>query len=124
MATYTVVSSFTDPSNARAAAGRLTEHGFASDRIGVHSQPAVAPNADGVTLDEVVTGGFFHSFMGMLDGLFGTANPTHKASSYAEVVRQGGSVVLVDTTDEEEADRALVLLRDAGATEQTIQPRA
>ena len=119
----TLISTFTDRQAARRAVERLAGQGFAPGSVHLRDGQAEADNSVGVTLDEVVTGGFFHNAANLLDGLFDMhANPT-EAKSYADVVAQGGAVVAVDVPSEADAERARLALTEAGASGHAMLPQ-
>ena len=110
---FHVVSSFADAQAARRAADALVQQGFDADAIRLHSGPQ-APNATAVKLDEVATGGFVHNAFNLLDGLFNTDSFRDEAASYADTVRQGGTLLSVQAADEEQVRRAQSVLEQAG----------
>jgi uncharacterized protein (TIGR02271 family) len=60
--------------------------------------------------------GFFESIRHFFADLFGPAEPAGESGRYAEAVRRGGTVVIVDADDEREADKARETLDAMGGT--------
>ena len=115
---FTVVSSFADEAAARRAADTLAREGFAPDRVRVHSQPA-PENAASVKVDELATGGFVHNAFNLLDSLFNTDSYRDQAASYADLVRQGGTLVSVEVDGAEQARQAQATLERSGGARST-----
>jgi len=104
----TVLSAFTDRELGRKAAEDLGQAGLTRGpiRIGVHrggDDPSL-----GNPIDEAVTGGAITDFI---------------RPSRADIVREGGSVVVVQTADDAEAARVQSFLLEAGAVKQAFVPR-
>ena len=115
---FTVVSSFADETAARRAADALAGEGFAPDRVRVHAQPA-PENAASVKVDEIATGGFVHNAFNLLDSLFNTDTYRDQAANYADLVRQGGTLVSVEVDDAERARQAQAILERSGGARST-----
>jgi stress response protein YsnF len=116
----TVIGAFDDKASAQRAMERLVQAGF--DRQDVHiqesdstesTQTPRAGNSDGqereVAADRGLFGGFFANLFGDDD------QSAYSADTYAEAVRRGSSVVVVDAQDETQAERAASLLHELGA---------
>jgi hypothetical protein len=73
--------------------------------------------------DEVVTGGAITDFVWLLDHLLGSAGASRPDASIADVVREGGAVVVVQAADDEEAARVQAFLLQSGASKQAFIPR-
>ena len=119
----TVLSAFTDRELGRKAAEDLGQAGLTRGpiRIGVHrggDDPSL-----GNPIDEAVTGGAITDFVWLLDQLFGSAGAARPDASSADIVREGGSVVVVQTADDAEAARVQSFLLEAGAVKQAFVPR-
>jgi hypothetical protein len=110
-----IAASFSDASAARAAAERLVQGGFAAARVHVHEKGQRPRNAEGIELDEALSGGFFSNMLGLLDGLFDAPKRPNEARTFDEVVRRESAGLTVMVENDAEAQRARSLLEAAGA---------
>jgi hypothetical protein len=114
-----VISAFDTPQQAQRVLDRLLQEGF--DRADVHVErgrgtgtPAKPMDEDRGVLSSI--GHFFVSLFGQDD------DDGQKAALYSEAVRRGSSVVVVSVRDEEEADRAALIMQELGAMD--VEERA
>jgi len=112
----TVIGAFQDRTQAQRAMEQLAQDGF--DRSDMHIEEhddtiSSGSGGTGSQQNEPV-GGIGHFFA----SLFGTdddqQNRPH-AETYHEAVRRGNSVLVVDARDDQEAERAVTCLHEAGA---------
>ena len=106
---HTVIGAFDFRQHAHQALDRLREAGFTRDCMYLRTAEAPsggAGQAGAAAADE--THGFFHTLSHLFAGLFGTAGD---AGEYAETIRRGGTVVVVDAPDEAAAEKAHAVLR-------------
>jgi uncharacterized protein (TIGR02271 family) len=115
---HTVIAAFDDRQDAQRAFERLIESGFSRDMVHLQAR------SDGVSTrtDSSVTDtsndsrGFFEGIRQFFADLFGTDEPAGESGRYAEAIRRGGTVVIVDAADEAEADKARETLDAMGGT--------
>ena len=108
-----VIAAFDDRLTAEQALERLVQAGFDQDVIHLQeggTRGATATSADDRGDDRGVLESIGHFFT----SLFDEDRPTSSAV-YAEAVRRGTSVVVVDAQDDDEADRAAALMHELGA---------
>lgn len=118
---YTVIGAFDDRQAAQRAVDKLIVQGFPRDAVDLQSRPATLDRAatTGTSADEYAGSrrdddeGFFAGVRHFFASLFGTDDEA-QAGMYSEAIRRGGSVVVVDARDEQQADRAAELLREQG----------
>lgn len=105
-----IVGVFDDATEARIAAQRLEEAGVSRDAVRVKGGSSTAP-------EHSEAGGSIRSFFAELFGMGSKDDrqPEDFPGDYAEAVRRGGSVLLVEARDDEECDRIVGLLDDSGA---------
>ena len=115
---HTVICAFDDRADAQRAMDRLVERGFSRDMVHLQSREsysgAATSDASGTSDDD--DHGFFHSISRFFSDLFGTSDSSGEAGHYAEAVRRGSTVVLVDAVDEQEAERARDLMDEMGGS--------
>jgi hypothetical protein len=131
---HTVISAFDDRQTAQRAVERLVGAGFARDDVHLQepTADAVADAVDAelgertmhsaereVAFDRGVLSSYGHFF----SSLFGLDHPAGHAQTYTEAVRRGSSVVVVDAPDDQQADRAMSLMRELGANEAHVVQR-
>jgi uncharacterized protein (TIGR02271 family) len=110
----TVIGAFKDRTQAQRAMEQLVQDGF--DRSDMHIEEHQASTSSGGTGSQQnqPMGGIGHFFA----NLFGTEenfqNHPH-VETYQEAVRRGNSVLVVDAPDDQEAERAVTCLHEAGA---------
>ena len=112
----TVIGAFDSQDQAQRAMDRLVKEGF--DRNEIHIEkgdPTPKPvTTSSKSTDEKKEGGIGHFF----SSLFGTDTSEehqHYAETYEEAVRRGACVVVLDAKNDAEADKAALLLHEAGA---------
>ena len=112
---HSVICAFDDRADAERAMDRLVERGFSRDSMhlqggyeaGTGTSAVSAPPGD----DEH---GFFHDIGRFFSDLFGPSERSDDAGSYAEAVRRGSTVLVVDAIDEPEAERARQVMDEMG----------
>jgi uncharacterized protein (TIGR02271 family) len=117
----TVIGAFEDPQLAQRALERLVQAGF--DRDDVHVQEGAAGGTTGAMGADTRGAdrprdedhGIMESIGDFFASLFGEDKPTGRSGVYAEAVRRGTSVVVVDADDDDKADMAARLLHELGA---------
>lgn len=124
----TVISVFDDYQTAQRAVEHLVDAGF--DRDDVHVQQGGSIQGAGATTtstsytsdeeDRGVLSSIGHFFA----SLFGQDNPSGHSGTYAEAVKRGSSVVVVDAQDEQQAERASNLMHELGAVDVDERSRA
>lgn len=116
-ATPVVAALYDDRAAAQRGADALLASGVPLAKIRIHDHGPAPRNEAILTADEYATGGFFANFGQLITGLFDTPLPPGDASSYDEVVRRDGAVVMVDAADAAEAASLEARLRDSGASQ-------
>ena len=119
----TVLSAFTDRELGRRAAEDLGRSGITRGPIRIRVRREGDDPSLGNPLDEAISGGAFTDFFWLLEHLFGSAGAARPEANGADIVREGGSVVVVQAADDEEAARVQSFLLDAGAVKQAYVPR-
>ena len=115
----TVVSVFEDRQTAQRAVDRLIDAGFDRERVHLQEGAATA-NIAAVTspimatIDPEPGRGVLSSIGHFLASLFNEDQPA-ESKRYAEAVRRGRPVVVVDARDAEQANRASAIARELGA---------
>ncbi len=115
----TVIGAFDDRASAQRAVDRLVQSGFDRDDVHLQDQQGqeIGTQQGGSTGSEH-KGGFFARLFGMDDDAGAQQHPhAQQAYTYDEAVRRGSAVVVVDANDEQQADRASMLLHEAGAVD-------
>ena len=115
---HTVIAAFDDRQDAQRAFERLIESGFSRDMVHLQARSdGVSTRTDtSVTDTSDDSRGFFDSIRQFFADLFGTDEPAGESGRYAEAIRRGGTVVIVDAADEREADKARETLDAMGGT--------
>ena len=106
-----IVGVFDDATEARLAAQKLQDAGIERDAIRVRGGGSIVP-------EHVESGGTIRNFFAELFGSGAGKDdrePEDFPGDYAEAVRRGGSVLLVEARDDDECDRIVGLLDDSGA---------
>ena len=117
---HTVIAAFDDQQDAQRALERLIESGFSRDMVHLQarddawSDSADRPTSTTSTADE--SHGFFDGIRRFFADLFGADEAEGDSGRYAESIRRGGTVLIVDAVDETEADRARGLLSSMDGT--------
>ena len=120
----TIIAAFDNHDISMSAVERLTQAGF--DRNGVHvehgSEDQGDPPGYGIA-SQPRNEGFLAGIEDFFSGLFGSGSNGHsEAGTYAEAVRRGGHVVVVDAANDDEAGKAKALLYELGAID--VEERA
>jgi len=105
----TVISAFDDRELAQRAVDRLVELGFERDDIHLQSGRESRAEIAGDDDDD----GFFHRIARFFADLFGDRD-ADVSGRYAEAVRRGSTVLIVDVRDASEAERARSALDQLG----------
>jgi uncharacterized protein (TIGR02271 family) len=119
---HTVISAFDDRAQAQRAMERLIERGFSRDMVHLQSGPAGSTSASasgtqmGSTTYHEEHHGFFSGIADFFSELFGPDDTRGEARHYAEAVRRGSTVLVVDAADEQEAERAREVMTELGGT--------
>jgi len=118
---HTVICAFDDRADAQRAMDRLIERGFSRDMVHLQSgREGVTSSTDSTTTSTYATTdedhGFFHSIGRFFSELFGGDDTSGEAGHYAEAVRRGSTVLVVDAVDEQEAERARSVMNEMGGT--------
>lgn len=127
---HTAICAFDDKQRAREAVDSLVRAGFARDDLHIeHRHAAREDKADAndrwdgmereIAVDRSVLSSFGHFFA----SLFGRDNGTAHADTYSRHVERGGYVVVVDTHDAAEAERARLMLQDMRAGDLSVVER-
>jgi hypothetical protein len=118
----TVVSVFETRQAAERAVDRLLQAGFESNRVHRHEGAAPANTAAAASPGSSGKGDFdadrgLPSSIGhFFASVFGQDPPAGYADRYVELVRRGHSVVVIQSADDEESDRATTIVRELGAS--------
>ena len=118
----TVVSVFETRQAAERAVDRLLQAGFESNRV--HRHEGAAPANTAAAANPGIDKGDFDADRGLLSSIghffasvFGQDPPAGYADRYVELVRRGHSVVVIQSADDEESDRATTIVRELGASD-------
>ena len=118
---YTVIGAFDDRQSAQRTLDTLVARGFPRDRVDLQAGPATPDPAASITSRGAASGSVEDGNDGLLArmrhsfaSLFGSEEG--EVGRYSEAIRRGGSVVVVDATDETQAERAAELMRALGGT--------
>jgi hypothetical protein len=118
----TVVSVFETRQAAERAVDRLLQAGFEINRVHRHEGAAPANTAAAASPGSTGKGDFdadrgLPSSIGhFFASVFGQDPPAGYADRYVELVRRGHSVVVIQSADDEESDRATTIVRELGAS--------
>lgn len=120
---HTVLSAFDSGEAARRAADRLVAAGFPREDVHVRGGESGDEEDDRVTRQaiasperEIAVGPRALAAVDHFwDHLLGRGEHAQHARTYAEAVRRGGTVVVVDAAGEPDAERAAALLQECGA---------
>ena len=117
-----VIATFDDPATAKQAVESLIAEGFYAESVHLQGSAAVATHLDanGRTLPGADTG-FLAGVGNFFANLF-ESNDTKDADKYAEAVKRGSSVVVVDAKDEAEVAKATDVMDEMGAID--VEERA
>ena len=108
---HTVISAFDDRQDAQRALDRLLESGFDREAVHLQSGYEAGDSTTATTTRDADDGdGFFHSISRFFSELFGDDDTDGESRRYAEAIRRGGTVVVVDAGDDAEAERARSIL--------------
>ena len=114
-----LIAAFNNTRTAQQAVERLVQQGFA--RSSVHLQSGYDDTAAAAPTKPNLADPF--GFAGFFSSLFG-ADSTSEAGKYAEAVRRGNTVVVVDAKTDAEAAKATQLLQELGAVDVDQQAAA
>lgn len=127
---HTAICAFDDRARAEQAMDSLVRSGIARDDIHIEHKHARAaredaPNDrwDGMEREVAVDRSVLESFGNFFVSLFGRDHPSGHHDTYAQHVERGSYVVVVDTNDEAEADRARTMLQDLQAGDLNVVHR-
>ncbi|HYF17311.1 MAG TPA: hypothetical protein VEA40_05535 [Ramlibacter sp.] len=128
---HTAICTFQDRETAERARHRLLGAGFAADDVhlqhrGGHDADAMGedPRAwEGAEREIAVSRETLDRVAGFFVRLFGQEHPDAHHRRYAEAVEQGHYVLVVDTMDQTEAQRARELLHEHSAAELNVVHR-
>lgn len=110
-----VIGVFDTQEDAESARESLIRAGFDEDDVRVQSHRSVRADTEDRSEDE--DEGFMAKVGHFFSDLFGGSDDDKYAGHYAEHVRRGGSVVVVDVEDEDRVDAARSALATAGAVD-------
>ena len=126
---HTAICAFDDRARAEQAVDGLVRSGFARHDVHIEHKHAHAEHADandrwdGMEREIAVDRGVLSSFGHFFASLFGRDNPSGHVDTYAQHVERGSYVVVVDTRDEAEAERARTLLHGMQAGDLNVVHR-
>ena len=109
----TVISAFDDRELAQRAVDRLVELGFDRDDLHIQSGRETRTDTDTSAAAGGDDDGFFHRVARFFADLFG-GDDTDDSGRYAEAVRRGSTVLIVDARDDAQAERARSALEELG----------
>lgn len=121
----TVIGAFDDRATAQRAVERLVESGIGRDDVHVEQSDTAGTTTDMRSTSDTSgerradeDRGALSSFGHFFASIFGEDHDrAGHADRYAEAVRRGSSVVIVDATTEEQAEKAASLLHELGAVD-------
>lgn len=124
---HTAICAFQDRARAEEALAALARAGFARDDLHMEFQSAsperksapAAAAGDPDTADRGVLSSFGHFFASLL----GRDNPSGQVDTYAQHLRRGAYVVMVDADTADEAQRARMLLQEMQGGDLDVLPR-
>lgn len=116
-----VIGAFDNAARVQQALDRLEAAGFDPEDIHVERQdsPTLSSGNRGIEADPQAAGKRHTGIAGFFASLFTSedqANTGH-AHTYEEAVRRGSSVVVVNTDDDAQAERACAILHEVGAVD-------
>jgi hypothetical protein len=127
---HTAICAFDDRARAEQATDSLVRAGFARHDVHIEHKDlqragrAANDQWDGMEREIAVDRGVLSSFGHFFASLFGRDNPSGHADTYSQHVERGRYVVMVDTHDAAEAERARTLLQGMEAGELNVVHRA
>lgn len=110
----TIIAAFDDVQTAQQTVERLVQQGFS--RNAVHLQAGYQGGTTSSTAAGDAEGGFFSGIGDFFRDLFG-GDSADDAGSYAEAVRRGSTVVVVDARNAAEEEKARALLQQVGTVD-------
>ena len=115
----TIIAAFDDRASAQRAVNRLTHGGFSDDAIHLQSgyDETQSLDDDGRPSTAESSNGFFYEVGNFFGSLFSDAEDKSKSENYAEAIRRGSTVVVVDAATDADVDKAKALLHEAGAVD-------
>src|SRR6188768_3463945 len=94
---HTVIAAFDDQQDAQRALERLIESGFSRDMVHLQARDdAWSDSADRTTSTADESHGFFDGIRRFFADLFGADEAEGDSGRYAESIRRGGTVLIVD----------------------------
>ena len=117
-----VIATFDDPTTAKAAVESLIEDGFAAQSVHLQASATTSTTLD--AHGRAVRGGdrgFLAGVGSFFSNLF-ESDDSKDAGNYAEAVKRGSSVVIVDAKDDEEVAKATDVMDEMGAVD--VEERA
>ena len=114
-----LIAAFDNTRTAQQAVERLVQQGFSRSSVHLQSgydEAAAAASSKASLVDPFGFASFFSSLFG--------ANSTSEAGKYAEAVRRGNTVVVVDAKTDDEAAKATKLLQELGSLDVDQQAAA
>jgi uncharacterized protein (TIGR02271 family) len=117
-----VIATFDDPATARAAVDSLIAYGFSAQSVHLQASAVTSTrlDANGRTVSAGDKG--FLSGVGRFFSHLFESDDTTDADKYAEAVKRGSRVVVVDVKDDEEVANATDVMDDMGAVD--VEERA
>ena len=117
-----VIATFDDPATAKAAVDSLIEDGFAAQSVHLQASAVTSTSLD-ASGRTVPAGdkGFLAGVGSFFSHLF-ESDDTADADKYAEAVKRGSSVVVVDAKDDDEVAKATDVMDEMGAVD--VEERA
>ena len=106
----TVISAFDTREDAQRALDRLVESGFGREAVHLQSGYEAGDSTGIDRARDDADDGFFHSISRFFSELFCDDDSDGESGRYAEAIRRGGTVMLVDAADQSEAERARSIL--------------
>jgi hypothetical protein len=129
---HTAICAFDDRPRAEQARDKLVRSGFDRDDVHIEHKHASSEGHeqtgtdrwDGMEREVAVDRGVLSSFGAFFASLLGRDHPSGHHDTYSRHVDRGGYVVVVDTHDQAEAERARTLLLDLQARDLNVLHRA
>jgi hypothetical protein len=121
---HTAICAFDSRARAEEARDSLVRSGFARHDVHIEhkhgDKEAADTRWDGLEREVAVDPGVLKRFGHFFDRLFGKDNAAGHADKYSQHVERGSYVVVVDTADDAEAQRAHTLLQSPEAIDLTV----
>jgi hypothetical protein len=126
---HTAICAFDDKARAEQARDDLVRSGFARNDVHIEHKHAGGDGDtrndrwDGMEREVAVDRGVLSSFGAFFANLLGRDHPSGHVDTYSQHVDRGGYVVVVDTRDEAEAERARTMLHGMEARDLNVVQR-